>query len=367
MLLHSLSFENVGPFDKVEFELDPKVNVFTGLNDSGKSTILKVLGEILSYPYALPDNLVKASNAHWNLNYTDRYGNGRSASTNLLQQHPRLGDILEGIGYTCYIPSARLNTGFRASGPSIRKSQDYTPAHAELEKRLKLIHTSDQFVTDEDLVQKIVDLDYRSYLTKRGQISDTIQHVFHIVAEIINSLTFRFIGIDEDDLHKLYLGVRYGYKHGIATDVLGQGIQSLIQIVGRFLLGYGEYYDFPKELEDKPAVLIVDDIDANLQPPWQKNLIKVLTRNFPNIQLFCSVMSPLTISGLQPGQVHYLYFNDDRTRCPRNTVVIPNRHIINEPPESFASAIAVELVPEHHHEDSYDLGVILNTNSTSDV
>lgn len=47
MPITGLKFNNVGPFDEIEFEFDDHVNVFVGPNNSGKSTALIVLGEIL--------------------------------------------------------------------------------------------------------------------------------------------------------------------------------------------------------------------------------------------------------------------------------------------------------------------------------
>ena len=51
MPITGLSFSNVGPFDDIAFGFNQQVNVFTGPNNSGKSTILWVLGELLVYPF----------------------------------------------------------------------------------------------------------------------------------------------------------------------------------------------------------------------------------------------------------------------------------------------------------------------------
>lgn len=49
MPINGLHITNVGPFKEVKFEFDSQVNVFTGPNNSGKSTVLWVLGELLVY------------------------------------------------------------------------------------------------------------------------------------------------------------------------------------------------------------------------------------------------------------------------------------------------------------------------------
>ena len=314
MSLESLTFSEVGLFNEVELEFDPKVNVFSGSNDAGKSTILKVLGTIAAYPYSMPVNLLRSDNAKWRLQYTALSGKARSASTKILQEHPDIGEILAELGYSCYIPDQRINTTFRSSGPTITKKDNtnyISIKHPEQIKRDSLLNTKKSIITDEDVIQKIIDLDYRGYLTKRNRMHATISHIFDVVAEIMDNNVFSFAGIKEDSDKQLYLGVKLSNHSVVPSDLLGQGAQSLIQIVARFLLGYGEYYDFPEELEDKPAILIIDDIDINLHPDWQRRIIPVLMRNFPNVQLFCSVTSPLILSKLAPGQVHFLDGTDN--------------------------------------------------------
>ena len=50
MPITNLYFTNVGPFDEIEFEFDPQVNVFTGPNNSGKSQRSVGVGGVASLP-----------------------------------------------------------------------------------------------------------------------------------------------------------------------------------------------------------------------------------------------------------------------------------------------------------------------------
>ena len=59
MPITNLSFTNVGPFDEIEFEFNPHVNVFTGPNNSGKSSALWVLGRYCSLSFFLPTEAAK--------------------------------------------------------------------------------------------------------------------------------------------------------------------------------------------------------------------------------------------------------------------------------------------------------------------
>ena len=63
MPLKRLRLTNLGPFDEIEFEFDEHVNVFTGPNNSGKSTALVALGEIAVYPFLMPSKLLRTETA----------------------------------------------------------------------------------------------------------------------------------------------------------------------------------------------------------------------------------------------------------------------------------------------------------------
>lgn len=63
MPVTSLQITDVGPFDEVTVEFDPRVNVFTGPNNSGKSTLLWVLGELLVYPFTMPTKVLRSNRA----------------------------------------------------------------------------------------------------------------------------------------------------------------------------------------------------------------------------------------------------------------------------------------------------------------
>ena len=65
MPITSLRFTDVGPFGDIEFEFDEHVNVFTGPNNSGKSTALIVLGDIFVYYLSFPQKLLRSNSATW--------------------------------------------------------------------------------------------------------------------------------------------------------------------------------------------------------------------------------------------------------------------------------------------------------------
>ena len=351
MPITKLSFSNVGPFDDIDFEFDPQVNVFTGPNNSGKSSALWVLGELLVYPFTMPAKLLRSDLPPWSLamsspSGTDSFEGILPTDTNLLL------DAYARIGFSCYVPAQRHGTNFRSQGPTASQGLENRldeeleniyqeiPADAkkmgleairqawrrarqkgleepELAKRMKLMLAGNTLVSDNAVKQKIVDLDYASYRRDQPAIRSTVEKVASIASEITSGFPVKFLGV-ADDSEGLF--PQFQTPDGdLPLDVLSQGTQSIMQFLAHLILGYAEYYDFPADLEDKPGVLIVDEIDAHLHPSWQRRIIPALTEHFPSLQIFCSTHSPLMLAGLKAGQVQLLQRDeDDRVTVSRN-------------------------------------------------
>ena len=353
MPVASLNFSNVGPFDKIEFEFDRQVNVFTGPNNSGKSTVLWVLGDILVYSFPFPQKLLRREASEFGMHIfgaPGKYGGPfpilsnpdvqyRSENERWDAWYDYIGSMST-VGYTNFTPALRQSTDFRSPGPTAKQTKeepqegrkqrrqqsfidtpDYDPADAEIHKRQGLISAKASLVSDEAVIQKIIDLDYRSYRQQKPEVREFIVQIGDIASEITEGFPIHFLGVSEDEQG---LFPQFHTPDGdVPLNVLSQGTQSIIQWLAHQLIGYAEYYDFPDDLEDRPGILIVDEIDAHLHPSWQRRIIPTLTKHFPNLQIFCSTHSPLMLAGLKEGQVQLLQRDENRkVTVSRNEVDI---------------------------------------------
>lgn len=317
MPLASLKLTNLGPFDDIAFEFDRQVNVFTGPNNSGKSTILWALGDILVANFEFPRKLLRAGKAAAFAVHpggsSPAYkgelpisvdGNNKYWTAPRRSRHRRLVDSL---GYAGFAPALRLNADFRSPGPTAKIGADggenpLTGGRPQRFSRATLI-------SDAEVVQQIIDLDYRSYRRNEPASRAIIVKMGELAAEITEGFPIKFLGVAEDGRG---LFPQFHTPDGeLPLNALSQGTQSLIQWLAHFLIGYAEHYDFPESLEDKPGLFIVDEIDAHLHPSWQRRIIPALTRHFPSLQIFCSTHSPLLLAGLKEGQAQLLR-RDDR-------------------------------------------------------
>ena len=341
MHLSKLLLTNLGPFDEIGFEFDEHVNVFAGPNNSGKSTVLMALGELTVYPFILPSKLLRSEATEFKVELvsTDKVFEGR-----IPLEGNQLSDavefILTTIGYSAFVPALRRSTDFRAEAPTVtnrhndlgnnqkvRKTrvqlhtQSKASAHDtisdhgeedeglhnqlnEVRKRRRFIPTDASAVSDEIVVQKIIELDYRAYRQGAPAIRTIIDKTATIATEITEGYPIRFVRVDEDEDG---LFPQFETPDGLVPlNVLSQGTQSLVQWLTRLLIDLAEYYDYPEDIEKKSGILIIDEIDAHLHPSWQRRIIPALTKHFPNLQIFCSTHSPLMLAGLKAGQVQLL-------------------------------------------------------------
>ena len=341
MHLSKLRLTNLGPFDEIEFEFDEHVNVFTGPNNSGKSTVLMALGELTVCPFTLPRKLLRSEATGFKIELAsmDKVFEGHIPLKGK-QLSNAANFILNTVGYSAFVPALRRSTDFRAEAPTVTTNhsdhgnnhkvrrphiqpgpqfkpseRDTTSEHGEeaeelltllneVHKRRRFIPTDASAVSDEIVVQKIIELDYRAYRKDAPAIRTVIDKIATITSDITKGYPIRFVGVDEDENG---LFPQFETPDGpVPLNVLSQGTQSLVQWLTRLLIDMAEYYDYPEDIEAKSGILIIDEIDAHLHPSWQRRIIPILTDHFPNLQIFCSTHSPLMLAGLKIGQVQLL-------------------------------------------------------------
>ena len=351
MPIEKLKLKNVGPFDDIEFEFDPQVNVFTGPNNSGKSSALWVLGDITTYPFTFPERLLRdGKGAEFSIYASGgkRALSGRLPcgwASNWTATEPAFVDFnrtyefalfLASIEYSKFIPALRYGADYRSSGPAVtlmpmpegdtatrgdeplsEDMQTLIEARDGLRNRLKITPTDASLAVDEAIVQRIINLHYRSFMKRDSVFSDVVDVVADMASSIAEGFPLRFAGVNEDD--KGFFPQFDTVDGLMPLNNLSQGTQSIIQWLAHLVIGYAEYYDFPDDLSDKPGVVIIDEIDAHLHPSWQRRIIPTLTKHFPNLQIFCSTHSPLMLAGLKAGQIQLLRRDDDgRVTVSRN-------------------------------------------------
>ena len=60
------------------------------------------------------------------------------------------------------------------------------------------------------------------------------------------------------------------------------------------------------------GIVLIDEIELHLHPQWQREILPLLMRNFPNIQFIVTTHSPQVISSVEAKYIRMLYCNDEK-------------------------------------------------------
>ena len=97
----------------------------------------------------------------------------------------------------------------------------------------------------------------------------------------------------------------------LIVNQLSDGEKCLLAMVGdlarRLAIANPSYQD---ALQGE-AVVLIDEIELHLHPEWQRKIISVLKRTFPNCQFIITTHSPQVLSNVQPENIYVLESTDE--------------------------------------------------------
>ena len=345
MPIRTLELWDSGPFDHIKFEFDRHVNVFVGPNNSGKSTVLSVLGDITVYPFVFPTKYLRKQRSRFKAKYhplghrpvvvTGEVPIAPSNEYWTVERFTRWFSVLKDLEYAVFVPALRESSDYRSKGPLSKRGNDeddvvasFSPEPGQVKGKFRHwdLSKSDHEVLrarndasfgasgyradDKDLIQRIIELDYRAYREENPAIRSVIQRVTAIASEITEGYTIRFSGIGEDIAG---LFPEFLTPDGVLPlNSLSQGTHSILHSLFQMIFSFVSYYGFQTQIEELPGILLIDEIDAHLHPSWQRRLLPTLVKYFPKMQIFCCTHSPLILSGLSAGQIQLLKREPDK-------------------------------------------------------
>jgi energy-coupling factor transporter ATP-binding protein EcfA2 len=299
--------ENIGPFDKLELNLNAEWNILLGDNGVGKSTILKAIALAIcgkdAQPYAA--RLIRSGQESGliiletdrNTVYETRIFNTNGHGE--VKSKPARPLEIENwlvVGF----PPLRAASWKRPEGPeaeprtrSTSSTEDVLPlVRGELDPRM------------DKLKQWIVNLDY--WKSKKesedpgsgARYDKMIQEFFNLVDYLTIDLKLKYKGVDEE------YGIRVETRDGqVPIESVSQGTTSLTGWVGILMQRLSEVYRHEDDPKSKYAIVLMDEIDAHMHPAWQQLLVGRLSKKFPNLQFIATTHSPLIVGGMPPEQL----------------------------------------------------------------
>lgn len=335
-----LSLENIGPFSNLEIhfnhfnreeinttEKSSKVDksgsrwtVLMGPNGSGKSIIMRSLALALcandSRITYIGNSLLNfgAEKGLIDLEIITPSGRIKQNTVSLLRDRNRVK--LSPSSYSPVESGHLLALGF----PSLRGAPSDDPVGAS--------KIDDYPAGPDDLIPLIINgmdtrmEDFKQWIvnilsqSNRDKKSKKIRLLLEeIIGELIPGQFNGFADIGTD--FKIYL--RKQAKHDpkdielIEFNSISQGMASIFNWLGVLIQRLYHFYEKHDTPHQKEAIILIDEIDAHLHPEWQRNLIKLTKKIFPNVQVIVSSHSALMAGALHKEEIRMISFDVNKS------------------------------------------------------
>ena len=333
---------NLPPFfDPVGIDCDEQVNLFIGPNASGKSTILRGIVGLHSLAVSEPPNSFYQTRGIYatpdgNLSYTDEENyptpeGGLDFSMWSSDDWPRddSGASRWNEVPFLYIPATRTSL------PERHVFEPYSFDHkledlkdVEPNAILKRLFATELGIFDGRYVELAIDQlrkEMIGNLYQQNELRNALMYAYSCVQSICSEVIRGGSPHPYVDRYESY-NTRRTVHHGMGVETidsieegplyagaLSSGTQGTLLWVYALVLKIWDHYG--SEIQwgpiwgnaiDKPAILLIDEIENHLHPTWQRRVIPALLEHFPGLQIFATTHSPFVVAGLKAGQVHLL-------------------------------------------------------------
>lgn len=317
MHIESLHVENVGPFEKLDVQFNPKMNVIIGSNGVGKTSLLRCLtfsmtSNSLEIVRFRKHAVIKANGVIGEKQYTfgaedlvnedQKYRQINIARWSLTPDEGRIGEIMHkekdysllAIGAYRYFSYKQIGGMTREGNIKERRNnyQTNNPRYLEAQPmpEIKQWMINRYFQIDKEWA-KVEKTNWEWIISKLNTIAP-------------KGSSFEFVKIERDLEPVFKLNGRECY-----LEELSSGFKSILSIV----LNITDWIEGVNEKEksnvkDALGTVLIDEIDAHLHPSWQSTVLSSLKEIFPKLQFIVTTHSPNVIMSANAGEV--IVFNN---------------------------------------------------------
>ncbi|MDM8522958.1 AAA family ATPase [Desulfococcaceae bacterium HSG8] len=339
MKINRLEIENFRGIREMEIDFDPRLNVFTGVNGAGKSSIVHCLAILIS---RLTWRIVSGKNkgrlfteddihlgekntkSTIHVEIKNKNYNWTAGKSLLKGRKPTLTNQSEIKGLVASIHDD-LDENFKTSIP-LATLYSTNRSAVKVPLRVKKKHLFDQLAALEDsLSEERKEADFKLFFEwfrnredveneNRRYLNDIFKpddfefpdRQLSAVRNALGAFMPKFSDLQVRRKPKLRMIVKKNDSE-FSIEQLSDGEKCLIALVGdiaRRLAVANPSLDDP--LQGK-AVILIDEIDLHLHPSWQRMIVPGLLDTFPNSQFIITTHSPQILGETDARHIFLLY------------------------------------------------------------
>ena len=371
MKVDSIVIKNYKGFKECEVDFHPKMNVFIGSNASGKTTLLNaVLKSIVGLTSKINGGTVLKNIKNEDINYNEIYSSLIGYISNFtnsdldIKTFTYAGIVTQESKDTSrtienqlnYIVEEFLKT-IRVSPitipivkfyPANRSSVSYSEVRgnsiyeiSQLETWSNIYHNSLSYSkffhwffeneTEELRMQR----DYKDFNLQSPHLRD-VRKALELTFEELGYGLYTLISKQVQRkgstklLPSLYLkNLDKGNEESL--DNKSDGEKAIITLIADIAYNLSIAKDFvsSNDFLNSPGIVIIDEIETHLHPKWQREILPILSKIFPNIQFFVATHSPQVVASVASDCV-YVCDNFTVEKVPLKTLGEDTNSLLSE-------------------------------------
>ena len=319
MHIESLIVKNVGPFDTLNAEFNPKINVIVGANGIGKTSLLRCITYCLTSNYMQNIRMRKGATLKLNCDQNDRkctYGvdglvnkdqSYRTIDVNNWNLTPQDGyePILihrEDKDYKLLAIGAYRYFSYQRIGGMTRESAIVQRRREYLYNNPKYLESVEMPNIKQWMINRYFQIE-KEWASIERKNWDSLMSQLNIIAPRNSSFKFERI---ERDLEPIFsLNGKECYLEELSSGY--KSILSIVFLIVDWIEGVNE--GNASLIECAEGTVLIDEVEAHLHPSWQATILDSLRTLFPNLQFIVTTHSPNVIMSARDNEV--IIFNNE--------------------------------------------------------
>lgn len=315
MKINRLDIKNVGPFkeESLSFntektETQEPITIITGVNGAGKSIIIDSIRAALSGEN-IGRNIVSDPNDFkitLNMDYDDKnyeYSVVKLTEGSIFSvNYKDLGRFMKS-GYTLPEPVHKWVIDFWSTAVPVDEFKIQNISNINHAKAFAGVMKGRK--SNVELVNFICQIDYlrSSEMSAEKELGESL---YEMIKEIINTCldngTFEYIR--RSDLTPI---VKQN-GHFLSLDKLSSGniflVEHLLSLMSKMYSVSVLCNIAPSEIMNIPGLLLIDEIENHLHPKWQKKILGIIRKLFPNLQIILTTHSPFIVASVRGAKIY---------------------------------------------------------------